>query len=250
MDRIPTEPLTSSSWTTYLSQPIRTFGKIKIKLLEIEMPNVFYTFPFYGYRLYFESQNTIIYQDIPTDRIFVDGQQFVAYMNPLLISKGVQLSYNDNTARLTITNNRSSPIRLVSNYRYSDRLDDTPSNANDRLGFIYNYTGTSILPQQSYTAEAPLRLLRTNCVYLCSNIINGQATNQTIIPSPYKQVSNILSRVSSGNFGSLSQISIPNEIEFAVGSNTISSIQWTLLDEEYEEIYTPFPITFSVLISQ
>lgn len=255
LDRKPSEPLNSSSWTTVLSHPIKTYsGKIKMKLLEIEAPNTFYTFGpnayiFWYYNLYTNEYKAV---PIPTDRFFVDGEQFVNVMNQICIAGNfaVRFSYNATNAKLTVTNVSNDTIRIVSSYRYEP--DNTYDDAMDRLGFTQNMLNniSSTLDTNDYLqAESPLRLIRTNCVYLQCNVIASQNIPTTIVPSPFVTAPDIIARVTSGNFGMLSQLQLANLEEFDVGNNLISELKWTLLDENYNEINTNgHPITFSVLV--
>lgn len=255
LDRKPSEPLISSSWTSVLSHPIKTYsGKIKMKLLEIELPNTFYTFGsraylFFYYNLYTQEYKAV---PIPTDRFFVDGEQFVSVMNQICIAGNyaVRFSYNATNAKLTVTNVSDDTIRIVSSYRYEP--DVVYDDAMDRLGFIQNMLGnlSSTLDKNDYLeAEGPLRLIRTNCCYLQCNVIASQNIPTTIVPSPYVTAPDIIARVTSGNFGQLSQLQLANEAEYDIGNNLISELKWSLLDENYDEINTNgHPISFSVLI--
>ena len=255
LDRKPSENLNSSSWSTVLSHPIKTYsGKIKMKLEQIEFANIFYSFGprayiFWYYNLFTEQYVPV---PIPTDRFFVDGEQIVSVMNQICIAANfaVRFSYNAANAKLTVQNVSNDTIRIVSSYRYEP--DNVYDDAMDKIGFTQNMVNNlnAVLDtNDTLQAESPLRLIRTNVVYLQCNVIASQNIPTTIIPSPFVTAPDILARITSGNFGQLSQLQYSSQVEFDVGNNMISELKWSLLDENYDPINTNgHPITFSVLI--
>ena len=178
--------------------------------------------------------NQYVAVPIPLNQFFVDGENFVSVMNNICIQNdyAVRFSYNSSTAKLTVTNASQDTIRIMSSYRYEP--DNTYSDAMDRLGFAQNMIGNvnSTLDHNDFLeAESPFRLIRTNCVYLQCNVIESQNVPTSIIPSPFVKASNIIGRITSGNFGMLSQLQLANEVEFNVGNNVITEWKWNVLDE-------------------
>jgi len=253
LDRRPTDPLDSNQFTTYLANPIKSYtGKVKIKLQAIELSAIFYSFSEYNNMFYFKdlSTNTNYSIEIPSGEYFIDGQQFVQKMNPLLTPYQLQFFYNNNTAKLSIQNNRPNPIRLLSSYRYNDEPAIVFDDAMLKLGFIEDYRNTQILPTQIQVSESPLRLISGNCVYLTCSLLSSQAINSTILPSPFFTVNEILGKVPTGSYGDLSQLLYASDIVYEIGNNVITNMKFSLLDESYNPITTfSHPITLSILVS-
>lgn len=254
IDRKPSDPLNSSSWTTVLSHPIQSYsGRIRTKIIEIEFPNTFYSFGesncLFCYKVIATNENKFI--QIPTNRFFVDGSQFVSVLNAICLAESHPLTftYSTDNAKLTVENTGVNEIRLLSSYRYEN--DEVYNDCMDKMGFQDDYRNMTPLDQsESIEASAPLRLLRTNCCYLQCDIIASQSINTTMIPSPFFPVSNIMTRISSGNFGILSQFQTNVESEFDIGTNRmITELKWSLLDENYDPINTNGnPITLAMLL--
>ena len=254
IDRKPTEPLNSSSFTTVLSNPIQSYsGRIKAKITEVEWPNVYYSFSenacLFWYKIVATGEKKFL--QIPTNRFFVDGSQFVSVINAICLAENHPLTftYSIDTSKLTVENTGVNEIRLLSSYRYEN--EEVYNDCMDKMGFQADYRNMTPLDQgDSIEATAALRLLRTNCCYLQCDMIASQSINTTSIPSPYFPVSNIMARISSSNFGILSQFQTNPEQEFDIGTGRqITEIKWSMLDENYDPISTNgHPVTFAVLL--
>lgn len=259
IDRLPTDDLNSNEFTVYLSQPIRTYGaNIKIRLEQLEIPNVWYSFPIYDSKIWFlenpETTPVLRSINIATDRIFSNGTDFASHLSSQFMIAGynISFSYSTNTGKLTLTNNHTTPIRLVSSYRFNQDsfTTQTASDANDRIGFNQNYSSTVINIGSSLTAAGVLRLLRTNCCYIECDLADGGANKSSFVPSPYKTGSNIIGRAACSNFGFVSQLQYTSNIDFPLSEKSISSLTFRLLDDQLEPLSTNgSPITFSLVVS-
>ena len=184
---------------------------------------------------------------IDINRFFPDGSSFISYINSALATAGHNLvfSYSTSTAKLTLTNNTVSRIRLIGSYRYSDRLDTAFNNVIDRLGFIQNTAGVVVAPAGTITGQGILRLLRTSCYYLTCNLLSARY-RQSVVPNPYNNP-NILARITAGNFGTLSQLQFAQTMTYGIGSNDILGLMFSLLDDELLPIdLAGSPITLSL----
>lgn len=246
--------ISTSQWTTNLSYPIRTNNRpISIVLDNIELPNTSYTFPYHSSILWWEElDNTdtvtnVRFLQISTTRFFPDGSSFVSYMNSLLTPYNLVFSYDSSTARLTLTNNSAIRIRLIGSYRFSDRLDVQVNSCIDRLGYSQNTLNSIVLPTASITGQGILRLLRSSVYYLTCDVIGGRY-RQSIVPSPYYSP-NILARITSGNFGTLSQLAFAQVMTFMAGNNDINALKFDVLDDELLPVdLLGSPVTFTLRI--
>lgn len=243
------DDLDTSRWQTFLKEPIRFRGGVKVKITidNIEVPNTAYNFGPSDYIFYFETidvVNTVYSVPIPTDRVFNNGTEFATWFNTQGFS--LQMSYSDTTHRLSVKNNYGLPVRLSSSFRFSDPITG-PSDAMDKLGFSSNYIGTSIAVGATYTAPSILRLLRTNCYYLTCNLTSANYS-QSIVPNPYYAGEDTIGRITCAPFGTLSQLEFGATKSFYVSeTQEINSISFSLLDDNLNPIsVNNLPITFSL----
>lgn len=245
--------LDTSSWTSYLSEPIRIkTGKIRLTVQDIELPNTAYSFGFHENRFYWVhgvgTTNTVRSVQIATDRIFSSGTDFATYMNGLMSASSFNLAFtfSTTTLKLSIQNNETVPIRICSSYRFSDPQTGA-SDAQDKLGFNQNTIGTSTAAGSVITAGGILKLIRTNCYYLTANIV-GNNFKQSILPSPYYS-HNIIARITANTIGSLSQLQIASSMFFNCSETVINAIKFQLLDDQlYPISLNGLPITFVLKI--
>ena len=250
------DDLDTTEFTTFLKEPIRFRGqnKVKIAIEQIELANCAYNFGPSEYIFYFETitppVNTTYGVPIALDRVFNNGDDFVAYMNGVFTAGGynLQMTYSNSTHRLSIKNNYGVPIRLVSSFRFSDNATGG-SDCMDKLGFSENYIGTSIAAGATYVAPSILKLLRTNCYYLSCNIASSNYS-ESLIPNPFYSGDTIIGRITCAPFGTLSQLEYASTKSFYLtDTQEINSISFKLLDDNLNPIsLNGLPITFSVKI--
>lgn len=259
IDRLPSDDLNSPEFTVFLNTPIRTYGNnIKIRLEQLEIPNTWFSFPSYDSKFWFvenPSMAPVLRNiDIDTQRVFSNGTDLANHLTLQSNNAGFNLSfaYSNETSKLTLTNNHTTPIRIVSSYRILQDpfITQTFSDAQDRLGFNQNYTSSIVNIGSSITAAGVLRLLRTACCYIECDLADGNSSRSSIVPSPYKNATNIIGRSGCSNFGFVSQLQYTSNIDFPLSEKTINSLTFRLLDDELEPLSTNgAPISFSIVIS-
>lgn len=252
MDRTPSDY--THSWQTYFNEPIRISNKkrMKLQLLNVELPNVAYTFPEASSMLWVNIWNGVSawvlksYQ-IATDRNFNAPADLVTHLNTLTTADSLVFSYDANTCRLTITNNNANKIRVVGSYRYQDSISTTYNNVIDRLGFTQDLTSAEVASSGTLEGETILRLLRTNRYYItCSNL--GSFNKQSRVPTPYANPY-IISSVASSNFGRISQLEFSSPVFFYSNETELRSLKFEVLDDELQPVQlNECPVTFSLLI--
>jgi len=246
---------TTHNWTTYLSRSIKTnSGQIKLKLLDIELPNLAYNFGPYAYKLWYIKDvggaDTLTSISLPITENIANGTALVAKLNALFTANSDSLvaSIGSTTNKITITNNDALLVyRVVSSYRWGDTT--TTDDCTDRLGFTQDLRTTTLTAGGgTLTAESCIKLLRTNCYYLTCDIL-GSSVKQANIPQPYKNP-NILAKVAGLNYGLLSQLQYSNDIYYDIGNKQIDMMRFELLDDNFDSIdCSNAAITFTLEIS-
>ena len=264
LDRLVDELESSSKrFTALFDKEIRVFPdekNITLKLGSIELPNILYNFSFVSSRLWIVDNvsdpeaATLEFIEINTERVYVNPEELIDELNSLIIAhptlSNIEFNYIDNEKKITITNNAGHDIRLVSSFRYQDTNNGVTFNdMNDRIGFTQDLRNTIISHNQTLKAQGLVKMLRTNCFYLtCDNI--SSSFNQNIIPNP-KINPRILARLSTSDFGTLSQLSFASQVDFNItNEGSIRSMTFSLLDDEFREVdLDQFPITFSLILT-
>lgn len=260
IDRLPTDELNSNKFTTYLSQPIRTYsGNIKVRPQTIEVPNTWYSFPSYDSKIWFieDVTGTPILRSISinTNKVYTSGTALADDLNISVSFLGYQVSfyYSEPLGKLMITNDYlNKSIRLVSSYRYTSDpyVSQISDDAHDRLGFNIDMTSQVIAPNYSLAATGVLRLLRTQCCYITLDLADGHSTATGLCPSNYRSASNVIAKIPCGNWGNVSQIQIDQFIEYPLSEKNITAMSFSLLDDEFQPLSTTgSPITMSLIVS-
>lgn len=255
-DNLPSD--TSSKWTTYLAQPITGYSKMTMRVENIELPNVSNNFAFFTSRLWYlyEADSDIEelrYIEINFDRVYNSPEELVNELNSRFLNDNgdvIEVSYDPQRVRLTFTNNTPVPIRFISSFRHDDLLDETFNHINDKLGLTQPLQNQIIQSGGSLTGESMLRLIRTNCYYISCNLLaNGGNISTFQVPNPDKRPK-ILAKVTSGNFGTLSQLQYTTDVDLDVSDQTLSRIDFEILDDEFEPIQlNGHPTTFTLRIT-
>lgn len=249
IDRQATD-LYSTTWTSYLSKPIVSSGKLSMKVNSIDLVNLFYTFGTESSILWVITDvggtDTLNSFQITTSDNFDSGTTLAAYLTTLCTSISLSFAYDTSTCRLTATNGSATISRIVGSYRYSDLLTTTYNNVIDKLGYTQDLTSTTISAGGTLEGESPLRLLRSTCYYLqCNGLSN---INQSITPTPYNNP-HILARVSASNFGYVSQLSYNEEVFLEISEKQINLLKFSLLDDELQPVYAQnAPIVFTLQV--
>jgi hypothetical protein len=231
----------TSIWTIAMQPPLQLNKKqtLIVNLDSISIPNLSPSFPYHGCDFYWEKAGvlqTAITLDLT--KVYKDGASVVTDLNNLNPKFTGQtdwlFSFNTDTYKLEAKNNTASNLRMVGAWRWGDINNPTneltaASNVCDRLGFSQNMIGTTIAPGATIVAESPLRLLRTNCYYIYCDLIKN---NEFKTPDPLKK-GQIICQVSASNFGTLSTFQVINNNFLNTNGDVISSITFSLLDDEF-----------------
>jgi hypothetical protein len=222
--------------------------RCKIKLNQVEVPNTLYNFPPNQNRLnivvYDASGNpdSLEFVELDPDRVYNTPADVINYLNaeflahPNSVMNDLELSFSDLTKKVSIENNSTVNVRVVSSFRYAgdtaDGLGTTFNTVVDRLGFSDNYTNTVIAPTATLTGNGTIRMLFTHAYYIVLNEL-ASSYDQTIIPTPNIN-RKILGRLTCGNYGTLSQLSYVSEVMMNIPSGIeINRLSFSLLDDEF-----------------
>lgn len=227
-----TADLDTTDVTAFFTKTILTSRNIKLQVTNIELPNLAYTFPYHSCMLWYvldpAGADTLKSVTIRTDRNYNNATDLVTDLNALVVADGLVFSYDDDTCRLTLTNNNADTIKLVSSYRYSETAYASSNDCMDKLGFDQTMIGVNIASGGTLEAETCLKLLRSNCYYLTCNQI-GSFTQQSTCVGFNKP--NILCQITSCNFGFLSQMTFTNEMIIDCPENNLDKLELKLLDD-------------------
>lgn len=226
----------------------------KIRLADIQIPNSAYTFGIEQSFLFFEeyqsgvnpntennATKTEFFIRIDTARIFVDGASLVAHLNQKLTDAGkpLQFTFNAQDGKLTLVNlSTTQYFRLIASYRYEDRFDIIFNDANDKLGFTQDTRKVYIAPNSSLKALSLINLIRSNFYYIICENLSFQENNNNI-PREDSQGNNnlqILARISSQNFGQISQFFYPNNLNFKITENTVNRFTFDIKDQDFYSV--------------
>jgi len=244
--------LYTTDWTTFLARPLLTSGKVSMKIKNIDLVNLFYTFGtessiLWVYSDYGGLGETLNSFQLSLTDTYDNGTTLSSYLTTLCTSLSLTFAYDTSTARMTVTNGGATTIRIVGSYRYSDDLANTYNNVIDRLGITQDLRTTTILAAGSLEAQSPLRLLRSTCYYLIADILSN--TTESIVPTPYS-TPHILGKISASNFGFVSQLQYSEEVYLSSSEKQIDKIHFSLLDDELYPVYStnaPICITLDIL---
>lgn len=265
LDRVINEnDSTSKSFTVLMPQgqeisllPTEKGKKIKLKVFNLQIPNVLYNFPIKASRLWFDTTPngapTVVGIQINTNRIYATPTELITELNTQATNANLDItfSFTEITKKITITNtNALNDIRLISSFRYA--LDEsvlTFQDMNDRLGFSQNLSNTIIPANNGFiTGEGYLNMNRSNCYYLSLDE-SGSYFQQSIVPSN-PNTKRIIAQVAGGSYGTLSTFSYVSSEWFNLpSSGKIQSLRFSVVDDEGDAVdVVNFPITMSLQI--
>lgn len=231
----------SGHWTTYLRTSFRATTGFLITMVDAEVPNALSSFPYTSSCFWYHPTSAQALTCIAIDdtRSFEDGEEFTGY----LTSKQTDLTFtcNRHTNHITIHNNTATEITVVRSHRWS--VDNRATNSCiDRIGFTQSRL---VIPAGGdLLAESALRLMPTNCYYIC--LKEGQSQSVTPIRLPYA----ILGRVAADSYGGVSQQPAVSEFPIRINNNLLDMLSFIVLDDEKFEVDfgMSVPITLSLRI--
>jgi hypothetical protein len=230
-------------WTCVLD-PINIPGHtMRLSVEKVMLPDIQYSFPYHSCMFYMIINNIQHTHEIPTDRIFANGDEFATFASTLA-SDCAQFTYSSTTYRLTIKNTSSYAMKLIGSWRYNDSLDINFNSAIERMGFTQDLTSVTIPVNGTLVAESPLRLLGTTCFYIQSSTMD-----QTTSYSAFKETSGILTVVPSAGCGNISQNMFVGTTQVKVPENKLRNITFRLLDDSFygiDCIATPITIIIRI----
>lgn len=267
-DRQPTD--STNKFSVYFNNPIELPNQSKIGLKSIQLP---YTCT------QFKESNSILWvarrpqfsQNIEiATAIHIDYTKFYDTINDVVTELNAQTTLLSLPLTFSIINNKialknnseHTKFRVVSSQIFeptfkgsvfSNGIDYNPhdkafplfNQANEKLGFIGDLRNTSIPIGTTYISAGLPRIIRTNCFYLETNIIDYENT----LGNPYKQP-NIMAKVPTlNNFGSLICMNWEDPNYYKISDNSIDFISFNVLDEDLEEVdLNGAPVTLTLEI--
>lgn len=258
-------PFGSSSKFNYnLAQTMRIGNNAKIGVQSIEVPYSCGQFKTSNSILWFEfnpsSPATIGFQ-LDTNKFYKTLTDVITELNSISSAHNYDLSFNVENDRLKITNNNTYKVRVVSPREFEPSTTNNISvngsvlfsgggllfnQAQIKLGFYDNQIGQWITENGGTKLSTGLpKLLRSNCFYLECNILSRYMMENNRTKSP-----KIITKIPiTSNFGSLQTIEYNNPIMLETNDTYIDSIDFTLYDEDLEEVdLNGLPITMTLVI--
>lgn len=243
---------TTTSFTVNIDSEISTRNNIKMRLNQIELANAQPTFPFHANIFYYEISGVLFNISLNNGKIYSSGSDVVTDLSNGFTANGhsIAVTYTSSTNTISFTNNEATDtFRPVGSYRYSDNLATTPSNIADRIGLTQDTTNILLTNGQSITCSNTPRLLPSNCYFIvCKEITKS---NNTVIPDAnYITNGAIIARVTSGAYGTLSQLFFSQDVEYELPQQTLKRLTFEVVDDEYYPVATTsVPVTFSLILT-
>lgn len=250
IDRLVRE--TTTAFTVNIDSEISTRNNIKMRLNQIELANAQPTFPFHANTFYYEISGVLFNISLNNDKVYNAGSNVVSDLSAGFTSNGhsIAVTYSTTTNKITFTNNEATDtFRPVGSYRYSDNLATTPSNIADRIGLTQDTRSVLLNNGESITCNDTPRLLPSNCYFIvCKEVTKS---SNTIIPDAnYITNGAIIARVTSGAYGTLSQLFFSQDVEYMLPQQTLKRLTFEVLDDEYYPVATTsVPVTFSLILT-
>ena len=241
LDRQPTD--TNSKWTTYLTQPFdfTQFKQISVGLKNIQIPNTAYNFSNYNNKIWYELMEggmPHLYSiNVRTDKHYENVNDWMKDLNDDC-EHNLLFTFSTATKKISVKNNLGLQMRMLSSYIYENHM---PNNGNGRLGITKNI-GNWINAGDTQTFFNMPKLIRTNCYYLCCDIIDKTGE----IPYPYFNPL-ILNKFTTRNFGELIDTVYDTVKYVGVADRTIDKLSFYVIDDELETVdFNGSHITFEL----
>lgn len=274
LDRIETEnSSTSKQFTVSLQNRNKQIEllpnerELLVKCFKLQIPNVLYNFELKESRLWFtytkNGDEKISSVQIETDRVYASPSNLMDEINGLFPSgaidsdtgnttddlSGMEIAYDNDTKKCTLTNNTARDVRLISSFRYANVESIlTFNDMNDRLGFADDYTtsGTMSASGGTLVSNGTIRMNRTNCYNLVLEEQSGFYT-QSITPLDTKN-HRIIASVEVGPYGTLSTFSYVSSFGFHLPiGQPVNKLTFSLRDSEMQPVdFVNHPITMSL----
>lgn len=247
LDRQPTDK--THKWTTYFPFPIELTDNAKVGVKNIEIPNVSNQFKQSNSVFWIAIDGVAFGLLIDFTKFYETLQSVVESLNAQVLQyidyngSGFNAEFSIDNNRLVLSNTGSCNIRFVSSRAYEHTFNgDTILNGtnyngalfnqmNMKMGIVGDFRGKWILPNASMKSDGTPKLIRTNCYYLTSDIID----NGGIIPNPNISPIILCKIPVLSNFGSLITYEPQRRDYFPAMDNTLDRADFRILDDEYEE---------------
>lgn len=219
--------------------------ELLVKCFKLQLPNVLYNFPEKESRLFFEvdpaGASDVKNIQIQIDRVYASPTDLINEINNELSLDAslsdLSMSFDGNTKKVSITNNGTQTIRLISSFRYANQESIlTFQDMNDRLGFSQLLTTEGVMnASETITGNGTIRMNRTNNYHLVLEEQSGFYT-QSITPLDVKN-HRVIASVATGAFGTLSTFSYVSSFGFQLPtSQPLTSLTFSLRDDELQPV--------------
>jgi len=219
--------------------------ELLVKCFKLQIPNVLYNFPEKESRLFFEVDpdgvSDVKSIQIQTDRIYASPSALIDEINTKLQTDAslsdLTISFNGDTKKVSITNNGTQTIRLISGFRYANQETIlTFQDMNDRLGFSQLLSTEGVMnASETITGSGTIRMNRTNNYHLVLEEQSGFYT-QSITPLDLKN-HRVIASVATGAYGTLSTFSYVSSFGFQLPTGQpLTSLTFSLRDDEFQPV--------------
>lgn len=219
--------------------------ELLVKCFKLQLPNVLYNFPEKESRLFFEvdpaGASDVKNIQIQIDRVYASPTDLINEINNELSLDAslsdLTMSFDGNTKKVSITNNGTQTIRLISSFRYANQESIlTFQDMNDRLGFSQLLTTNGVMnASETITGNGTIRMNRTNNYHLVLEEQSGFYT-QSITPLDVKN-HRVIASVATGAYGTLSTFSYVSSFGFQLPTGQpLTSLTFSLRDDELQPV--------------
>lgn len=232
------------------------------KVMNLQIPNTSYNFPTKASKFFWETNyntgtgagDSVEQFQIDTNRVYASPSALIDELNTKVqaVDASLNFSYDDTTKKITLTNDNTYKIRVISAFRYATTESVLTNNdINDRLGFSQDLTASNgVINENGGTLEGAgvINMNRTNNYYLVLDEASS-SFNQTIVPSKPARY-RVICNVPVGSYGTLSTLSYVSAEWFSLPRTAqLPQLTFRILDDEFDTLENELPNNIPISLS-
>jgi phosphotransferase system IIB component len=228
----------------YLNDPIPHLrNKIKVALRKVVLPNTAYSYHPEDSRLYYITDvggaNNLKHITIDTKRVINGVQELSNHLSQLFTNNGdsIDVTFDNETKKLTFTNNTPNTIRLVSSEDWESSIGGTDlvKRCNNKIGLVQDLR-TSTLPNGGFTVTKYIpKIQNTMAYHLVSFNLVDNATS--ITPDKDVKLHTLATVMNDRNWGdNIIEEKSEEEVWPIELNRDLDQIDLRVLDDKYREV--------------